>query len=146
MLGKTEETFLTESNSETQKVGETFAKKIYNGGVVLLYGNLGAGKTTFVQGLAKGLGVQKRIISPTFVIVRTYTLPNTNFYHIDLYRLQGNLHELEEIGLIDLFRDSKQVIAIEWPEKMDKALPKKRWEVYFDTIEENQRRITIKKI
>jgi tRNA threonylcarbamoyladenosine biosynthesis protein TsaE len=158
MSEKTDEIFFTKSNHETQKLGEEFAKHVKNGGAVLLYGNLGAGKTTFVQGLAKGLGIEKRVISPTFVILRTYQIKAKsqkskikskndlgNFYHVDLYRLEGSKHELEEIGLLDLLKDQSNIFAIEWPEKMKEFLPNSRWEIYFESWDENRRKITVKK-
>lgn len=145
LFKKNMETYLTTTYDETQKLGEEFAKRVGNGGIVLLYGNLGAGKTTFVQGLAKGLGVDKRIISPTFVILRTYFRKNGNFYHIDLYRLEGEHHELEEIGLFDLMKNPHTILAIEWPEKLGEYIPEKRWEIHFTTIDETKRDITIQR-
>lgn len=139
------ETKITTTARETQQFGEAFAQYVTNGGVILLYGNLGAGKTTFVQGLAKGLGIKKRIISPTFVILRTYDKGTGNFYHVDLYRLTGTKHEVEEIGLLDLLKNSTHVFAIEWPEKMEQFKPQKRWEIYFTPRDENTREIIIHK-
>ncbi|MDE2589179.1 MAG: tRNA (adenosine(37)-N6)-threonylcarbamoyltransferase complex ATPase subunit type 1 TsaE [Patescibacteria group bacterium] len=139
------ETIKTLTADETQAFGKAFAAHVADGGTILLHGDLGAGKTTFVQGLAKGLGVAKRIISPTFVILRTYTRGNANFYHIDLYRLNGSKHELEEIGLLDLLKNPEHVTAIEWPEKMEAFKPQKRWEIYFKPLDENKREIIIHK-
>ena len=137
------EQYITTTTSETQQLGEAFASKVNSGGVLFLYGDLGAGKTTFVQGLAKGLGIQKRIISPTFVILRTYDRDKGNFYHVDLYRLHGTKHELEEIGLLNMLQNSQNTFAIEWPEKMEEFKPQKRWEIYFTAVDENKREITI---
>jgi len=142
------EEIVTNDSQETQKAGEIFMKGILpEQGVSLdrpiilaLYGNLGAGKTTFVQGLAKGLGIKKRIISPTFVIIRSYE----NLYHVDLYRLQ-NEQEIESTGLLDIMKNQNAIIAIEWPEKMGSLLPEKRWDVRFEYIGENNRRITVEK-
>jgi tRNA threonylcarbamoyladenosine biosynthesis protein TsaE len=134
------ETQITQSSHETFALGKAFAQKVSTGGILLLYGNLGAGKTTFVQGLASGLGIEKRIISPTFVIMRSYA---NAFYHIDLYRLQGEKHELEAIGLFDIMHNPSAIMAIEWPEKMESFLPEKRWELHFENIGEDKRKITI---
>src|SRR5258708_7060996 len=93
---------ITRDSEETKKLGEKFAKEILSEQkvclspmILALYGNLGGGKTTFVQGLAKGLGIKKRIISPTFVIIRSY---ESYFYHADLYRLRGE-EDIEGTGL-----------------------------------------------
>ena len=99
-----QDVFITNNSRETQKLGAKFARillaqavqgvSLSGNNVIALYGNLGSGKTTFVQGLARGLGVKKRIISPTFIIVRTYKISSEHqalsikhFYHIDLYRI-----------------------------------------------------------
>jgi len=154
---------VTTNNYEaTQKAGEAFGKKLQGGDIIFLYGNLGAGKTTFMQGLAKGLGISHRIISPTFIIVRSYEVPNYSssearsledsrhfvrtiqkLYHIDLYRTETR-HDLESIGLADMLHDKHAVIAVEWPEKFG-TLPDKRYDIHFETIDENTRRITIEK-
>lgn len=146
-----EEVFSTKSIEETQKLAQDFAKKIASGGVVLLYGNLGAGKTTFVQGLAKGLGITHRIISPTFIILRTYEIPSLSsraksrdLYHVDLYRLESE-KEIEGLGLVDLLKNSDNIIVIEWPERMGTLLPKNAWKISIETTGENEREITIKK-
>lgn len=150
---------ITTSVDQTQTIAEDFAKTVHAGDSILLYGNLGAGKTTFVQGFVKGLGIKKRIISPTFIIVRSYALKvksqklkvkNTiqnskmdqRFYHVDLYRLRGE-KDLQSTGLTEILQDAKSIIAIEWPEKMGNKIPQKRWEVRIEYIEENQRKITI---
>lgn len=86
---------ITESAAETAKVGETLAHELTDGGspsrILCLYGDLGSGKTTFTQGFARGLGITSRLLSPTFIIVRRYTIPGSEkfLYHIDLYRLRN---------------------------------------------------------
>lgn len=140
--------FITTSAQETQHLAETFAKKLSGGTIVLLYGDLGAGKTTFTQGLAKGLGVEKRIISPTFVIIRTYVVRNREskfFYHVDLYRLEKE-SEIEGTGLLDIIKQENAIVVIEWPEKLGSYLPKKRWEVKFTPLGEDKREITVEKL
>lgn len=133
---------VTSSASETQMCAEAFAKKLHGGDVVALYGELGSGKTTFVQGLAKGLGVHRRIISPTFIIVRKYESGIRNFYHIDLYRIESE-RELVGLGIEEVLSDREGIVAIEWAEKLGRLLPKKCWEAQLDHIEENRRRIRI---
>jgi len=135
----------TNNYLETKKFGENFAKKIHPGEIVCLYGNLGTGKTTFAQGLVKGFGVEKRVISPTFIIIRSYETPlKKKIYHVDLYRLKGE-EDLDSTGLLDIINNDDSIIAIEWPEKMGKFLPKNRWEVRFEYIGQNKREITIDK-
>ncbi len=138
-----EEVFLSKNAEETQEFAQKFAKKVANGGVILLYGNLGAGKTTFVQGLAKGLGIQKRIISPTFIIVRSYESQTKDFYHVDLYRLQQE-KEIEGLGLVELIKNPDNIIAIEWPERLGLLMPKKRIEIRFELLGENERKIIVR--
>lgn len=158
-----EETFITRSFLETQKIGEEFAANNFlvpgdslknSANIIALYGDLGSGKTTFVQGLAKRLGVARRIISPTFIIVRKYEsgiirqLADQesrikSFYHIDLYRAETE-HDIDGLGLKELMEDPENILAIEWPEKLENVLPQKRWDIHFEHLTEYQRRICIK--
>lgn len=128
----------TKSFLETQKAGEDFAKEIKDGGVVCLYGDLGAGKTTFVQGVASALGIEGRVVSPTFIIVRKYQ----NFWHVDLYRM-NSVEEIDGLGLAEICADQKNIVFIEWPEKADGILPKKRWEIHFKQINEDIRELNL---
>lgn len=126
---------ITKSARETQKVGEGIAKKIKGGGVVCLYGDLGAGKTTLVQGIARGLGIKKRVISPTFIIMRNYD----RLYHIDLYRLD----DAKTLGLEEIWSDPANILLIEWPERAESMLPKNRWEIRLKQLGEKLREITV---
>lgn len=116
---------ITKSAEETQKLGKKLAQKYQNGGIFALFGDLGAGKTTLTQGFAQGLGIEGRIISPTFIIMRQYPLlkNKAHFYHIDLYRLE-KINQLEELGLSEIFQNPQNIILIEWAEKLDHLLPK----------------------
>ncbi len=140
---------ITNGFEETQNAGEEFAKELVGGDAVLLFGNLGAGKTTFMQGVAKGLGIAKRITSPTFLIVRRYEVNNSKgierLYHIDLYRTQTE-NDLKGLGISEIFEDENATIAIEWSEKLENFFPKRGWKITFETINENIRSIDIKKI
>lgn len=127
---------ISTSSEQTQKLGEGFSRKIRRGGLVCLFGNLGAGKTTFVQGVARGLNIKQRIVSPTFVVIRQCK----KFYHIDLYRVQS-LGEIKNLGLEEILVDQENIVFIEWPEKIKEILPKKRTEIYFEYLNETTRSI-----
>ena len=133
-------TVITNSFKETQKLGVEFASKLKGGDVIALHGDLGSGKTTFVQGLAQGLGVKSRIISPTFIIMRTYQIEIGNFYHVDLYRIESE-KDVEGLGLIELLRDSENITAIEWPDKIENLLPDNRIDLYFKYLGDEKREI-----
>lgn len=138
------ENIITNSFRETQEIGEKFAKTLKNGDVLCLYGNLGSGKTSFVQGLAKGLGIEKRIISPTFIIIRSYILKNSNFYHVDLYRISGS-NDLISLGLPELIDSKENILAIEWAEKLEDLLPHNRIDLHFEQVSDNTRKISIER-
>lgn len=133
-------TFITNNFEETQKLGKDFAKILEKGDVVALYGDLGSGKTTFVQGLAKGLGIKQRIISPTFVIVRSYKSEVISFYHIDLYRAESE-RDIEGLGIEEIINNKNNIVVIEWAEKLRNYLPKKRIDINFSYKDENKRNI-----
>jgi tRNA threonylcarbamoyladenosine biosynthesis protein TsaE len=141
---------VTKSAQETQKLGEKIANKLKKSAsqrIFALYGELGSGKTTFIQGLAKGLGIKERILSPTFVMIRQYQITNnelliTNFYHVDLYRVESE-KDARGLGLKEIWPNPENIVAIEWAEKIKKILPKKRTEIYFESLEGNKRRIRI---
>lgn len=157
----------THSFEETRKVGFELAKKLIGGEVIALHGDLGAGKTTFMQGLATGLGIKRNIISPTFIIMRTYQLPRHSgkakahpesgqenrswtsqddniqtLYHLDLYRLKTEAEAID-LGLLDLMGEPENIVAIEWPDKVKNLLPKKTIHVHFTYLEEDSRQIKI---
>ena len=100
---------------ETEAIGEVFAKKIKAPATVLLYGSLGAGKTAFTRGLARGFGFSGYVTSPSFAIVNEYIGGETDIFHFDLYRL-SSLEELEDIGFYDYF--SRGIMVIEWAERI----------------------------
>lgn len=131
--------YLTFSEKETRELGKKLAATLH--GVIALSGELGAGKTTFVQGFAKGLGIKEKIISPTFVLIRQHKIPKTKkmLYHIDLYRLE----DFEELGLKELTDNPNNIVLIEWAEKVKSLLPKRTVWIKFEQIDENQRKVTI---
>ncbi|MBU1032117.1 tRNA (adenosine(37)-N6)-threonylcarbamoyltransferase complex ATPase subunit type 1 TsaE [Patescibacteria group bacterium] len=115
------QTYVSRSENETKKIAEDFAKTA-KGNIFALSGELGAGKTTFVQGFAKGLGIKEKILSPTFVITRQHKIPDTSkvFYHIDLYRLEN----FNQLGFEEILLNKNSVVLIEWGEKIKSMLPK----------------------
>ncbi len=101
--------------------------------LVTLSGDLGAGKTTFVKGIAKALGIEEHITSPTFVIMKIYDLLDGKFariIHMDAYRLKGMKH-LKVLGWDELLRDPKNLIFLEWPEKIEEAIPQDAKRITF---------------
>lgn len=144
--------YTTTSYKQTQKLGEKFAEELLatvpgkTALILSLSGNLGGGKTTFLQGFAKGLGIKDKILSPTFVVMKKFEVPGfrfQNFYHLDCYRLK-NEKDVVELGLEDILKDARNIVAIEWPEKIKKALPKNTILIEFKFIDTKTRKITIK--
>lgn len=137
--------FISLTTVATQNFGKKLASQLGDVRILALSGDLGAGKTTFIQGLANGLGIKRRIISPTFVIVRTYKLKNMSakfFYHIDLYRMQG-VHDVKGLGIDEIIADDNNIVAIEWSEKMLNMLPENRLNINFIHKNDNKREIWI---
>jgi tRNA threonylcarbamoyl adenosine modification protein YjeE len=138
--------YITSSAEETIKLGERFSTLLKKKKVFALHGELGSGKTTFTQGLAKGLGITKPMTSPTYIILRTYEVPQDSentFYHVDLYRTETE-HDVEGIGLLDLLKEPHSLFAIEWPEKMHSLLPEQAVHFYFSYSDEEKHVIEVK--
>jgi tRNA threonylcarbamoyladenosine biosynthesis protein TsaE len=129
----------TGTAEETREVGAALAALLVPGDVISLTGDLGAGKTTFVQGAARGLGVEDPVASPTFVLVREYRgdLP---VYHLDVYRLD-RLQEVIELGFEDLL-DPSGVMFIEWGDAIDALLPDEHLRVELRTSDGDDRRLS----
>lgn len=126
-------------------MGKKLAADLKGGELLALTGELGSGKTTFAQGLAKGLGIKQRIISPTFILMRKYDLGSKNFYHVDLYRLEDNVErEVRNLGIEEIWDDPKNIIVIEWAEKIKNMLPKNKMWIEFENLGEDKRKITVK--
>lgn len=140
--------YLTSSEEETKKLAQKLAKIVrqahHGKNVFALFGELGAGKTTFIQGFAKGLGIKEKIISPTFVLIRQHQIPNTKkvLYHIDLYRI-GDEKEIKNLGLADLINNSDHLILIEWADKIKRLLSKSTVRISIKIINATLRKITI---
>jgi len=126
-------------------LGKKTAADLKGGETLALTGELGSGKTTFVQGLAEGLGVKGRIISPTFILMRKYLASKLDFYHIDFYRLEDGLeNEVKNLGIDDTWGKKDNVVAIEWAEKIKKSIPENAIWIKFENRGENERKILIK--
>jgi len=162
--------FISNSAEETKKFAGEFAKKLKPGDILALYGSLGAGKTTFIQGLVASLGYKGKVFSPTFIFVRPYKIRDRplhtskhkvfqysrvlrplrglqksnikTFYHIDLYRIEEPA-DLKTIGIEEFLSEDDSVSAIEWPERIENGLPERTVKIKFDYIDETKRRITV---
>lgn len=134
------ETVISRSPAETQAAGARLAERLSPGAVVACTGELGAGKTCFLQGLARGLGVTTDVTSPTFVLVNQYRgrLP---VYHLDAYRT-GSLTELVDLGLDEMLHGAG-VTVIEWADKLLPLLPARTIHVRLEGLGDEPRRITI---
>ena len=113
--------FISKSEHDTEELGRRFASGLPGGTVVAMYGDLGAGKTAFVRGMARGMGLDCRVSSPTFTIVNEYLSGRIPLFHFDMYRLSSS-DELFDIGWED-YLDRGGVCAVEWSENVRDALP-----------------------
>lgn len=139
---------ITKNAEETKNLGREIASQLTGGEVIALKGELGAGKTTFVQGLAEHFGLGERIVSPTFILLREYNLENHNsikkLYHIDLYRLDDDLNrQVRELGIEDFWKGNENILLIEWAEKAKDILPSKTKWIEFEVINSERRKIKI---
>lgn len=127
--------FVTKSETETHALAKKIARTLSGGEAILLSGTLGAGKTTFTKGLAKALGVQKTVVSPTFTIIKEYQGTSLMLYHIDMYRIEDE-DEIYELGIEELYQKDS-VTVIEW-NKMEE-LPEKVIRINISVIGESER-------
>jgi len=137
--------YITKSEKETFELSQKFAGKLAGGEVLCLIGDLGAGKTAFIKGLAKGLNVKNIITSPTFVLLKPYLAKLKNIYklvHIDAYRLDSGA-ELDYIGAEEYFKDENCVTVIEWADKVRDVWPKKAIQIKFKILKGDKREINI---
>lgn len=154
--------FITNSNEETKQLAGQLASLLKGGEAIALYGDLGSGKTTFTQGLARALRVKEKVQSPTFVIVKSYNIKHKTpvveqgslrgtacnikkLIHADLYRLRS-AEEIQELGITEYFNQPESLVLIEWPEIMKKYLPSNTIKIKFEHLEEDKRRIIVDKI
>ncbi len=133
---------ISENLSQTQEIAGKLYENLSFPAVLAFYGDLGSGKTAFIQGLAKEMKIRKRIISPTFVILRSYLANKKTLHHIDLYRLNSE-KEVVDLGIVDLFEEESSIVAIEWAGKMENLLPKNAIRVRLKYVDQNRREIEI---
>ena len=137
--------YITNNSDETKQIGYRFGLRCGGGEVLCLYGDLGAGKTTFAHGFINYFLPGKRVLSPTFIIVRHYRPPQAfikNIYHVDLYRL-AKTEEILATGLTEFMCKPDSIVILEWAEKMGKFLPDKRIDIHFTMLDNDKRKISI---
>lgn len=134
-------TTISHSAEETQRLGRSLGPGLMCGDLIALHGDLGAGKTCLVQGLAQGMAVLGRVASPTFIIMRCHTpgCADAALYHVDAYRLESG-EELWEMGLEDWLYNG--VVAVEWAERVEDSLPAERLDIHFKILGE-ERELTL---
>ena len=130
----------THSAAETRALGERMANALAPGDVVLLEGDLGAGKSELARGIARGLGVRETVTSPTFTILNVYESGKVPLYHFDWYRLES-AEELFEMGM-DEYLGGDGIALVEWPERCPEAIPEKTVRVRIGQSGENERTFT----
>lgn len=144
---------ITKSARETQKVAAELAEKLVKRKkskslVMALEGELGAGKTTFIKGFSKALGVREKVLSPTFVLIHKHKIHTQHstfntLYHIDAYRLKSE-KDLLKLGIKEIFANPQNIVLLEWADRVKKAIPKESIWIYFDHISKSKREIYIK--
>ncbi|MBC2575111.1 tRNA (adenosine(37)-N6)-threonylcarbamoyltransferase complex ATPase subunit type 1 TsaE [Peptostreptococcus canis] len=120
----------------TKKIGKSLGELLFEGAIVCLNGDLGAGKTTVTKSIAKALGINEDITSPTFTIVNEYNEGNIPLYHFDVYRI-GSSEEMYDIGF-DEYIDSNGICVIEWSDIIKDILPKERLEIFLSYEDEGR--------
>lgn len=142
------DTITTHSATDTRAFGKQLAGEITPGTLLCLQGDLGAGKTTLVQGLLEGLGAERPYVSPTFVLMKQYDLSSPSVtgiervYHADAYRVGEK--DFRELGFVEWCSDSKGLVILEWPERIGDLLLEKRIDITIASLSETEREITVK--
>lgn len=134
---------VTRSPKETQKVAQLLARSLKSPAVLALVGELGAGKTTFVQGFARTLGIKEKIQSPTFVLLKVYKIKKgavKHLIHIDCYRIDSP-RDLPRLGFKNLLKDKDAIILIEWADRIKKLLPRNAMRIKFRHGEKSTSRV-----
>ena len=136
--------YITHSADETISLGRELASKLKDLRMVILHGDLGAGKTTLVKGIAEGLdaATQDDVTSPTFTLIHEYRGPDVTVYHVDLYRIETQ-RELDTLGLDELFASDGNLVLLEWGEKLPRLLAECDAEIRIERVGESERRISV---
>ena len=136
--------FLTHSAEETIELGRKLAPLLRDSRIVLLRGDLGAGKTTMMKGIAEAFAAaaQDDVTSPTFTLIHEYRGPERSLFHIDLYRIE-TMRELETLGLDDLIHEEGNILLIEWGEKFERLLRECDVEIAIERLGDQDRRFTV---
>lgn len=132
----------TENSDQTERLGEILGAWLLPGDVLLLHGDLGAGKTTLTKGIARALGVAGAVSSPSFALVNEYILPSVRLFHLDLYRL-NDPDDLESIGFEELTSAEDGISIVEWPERAGAKLPDRYLLIEIDYTGDGHRRVQI---
>jgi len=135
------EVFMSDSPIRTEEIAATFAERLKGGEVVAFRGDLGMGKTCFTRGLAAGLGYSGEVTSPTFALINEYIGGRVPLYHFDMYRI-SSWEELYSSGFFEYIEEGG-IVAAEWSENIENALPENTWYIEFELINENSRKITV---
>ena len=135
---------ISKSPMDTAAIGDKIGRHLSGGMVICLYGDLGAGKTLFVQNLAKGLDIEEEVTSPTFNLMNVYE-GRMPLYHFDLYRLETE-EELEEIVFYEYLEEPEGIVVIEWPNKFPESMPDDYVEVSIERTGETGRKLTFSSI
>ena len=132
---------ITHNTRETRKLGEKLAENLQPGDVVLLEGELGAGKSELTRGIARGLGVTETVTSPSFTILNVYESGRCPLYHFDWYRLES-AEELYELGM-DEYLGGDGIAVVEWPDRCPEAAPEKSILIRMRVLGENEREVSM---
>ena len=135
------EKYISNSREETEKIGALFAEGLKGGEVVAFIGGLGMGKTCFTRGLAKGLGFEGDVTSPTFALINEYLGGRLNLYHFDMYRIES-WEDLYSSGFFEYIEENG-IVAVEWSENIENALPENTVFVEIKALEDETREIII---
>jgi len=130
--------YTTKSIQDTIQLAENIESEKFPGMIICLEGELGSGKTVFVKGFAKSLGIEETITSPTFTLIKEYLSSEMPLYHMDVYRIEN----IESIGIADYF-NKDGICLIEWADLIEDYLPKERLQIKFKIIDENTRVLTL---